>query len=90
MKKITSILLVILMFCAAVVILSCKKNGQSGTSDVHENNVARGDISAQTWEKSQNDTSVSNIINQSEWPCFHGINRQNKSNDTGLMNDPIA
>lgn len=77
--------LVILLFCMGLFTLSCNNKAQSGTSDARENHVASDDINVTEQDLSQYDTSA-NELNQFEWPCFHGLDRRNKSNETGLMN----
>ncbi len=37
-------------------------------------------------DRPQYETLTADVQAQFEWPCFHGSDRQNKSNETGLMN----
>ncbi len=75
----------ILLLCSTTVMFSCNNKAQSGSSGTIENTVLNENSSGPEKALQQPDASVKNVSPDDEWPGFHGSDRQNKSNETGLM-----
>jgi len=79
------ILYIYLFFCLGHTVPSCNETDRSGTSDAIETSAANTGINVYPGDSVQNSNRATDIQDQSEWPCFHGADRQNKSNETGLL-----
>lgn len=73
----------ILLFSVSSLMSSCSNKPSSGSEGPSKNVSATGENkeAVSSSNKSNSDTSV----NWSEWPCFHGLDRQNKSVETDLL-----
>ncbi len=77
MKRYISISILFLGVCA--IFLSCQSNAQSAQG---ENNQTPEAIPV---TESQNEISSNTALTDAEWPTFHGVDYQNKSQETGLL-----
>ncbi len=73
------------MFCATGFMLSCNNRYGAGTTDATGISSANPDIAVSLKDLPQYSIPATGLKDQPEWPCFHGPDRKNKSNETGLM-----